>query len=218
MKKGLFIVIAAAMFGFISCSKERIRGNGSVATEQRTTGNFSKVYNSGSTDVYITQGSVYKVEVRGYSNLLPYFETRLENGTLKLGYRPGVNVSNDNTEVFITMPALDGLQLAGSGNISTAGNFTGSSNFESRIDGSGNITIAQGSTQNFNSSITGSGNIYAFGMIAGLAETNTVGSGNTEITATNQLRVRIEGSGNVYYRSTPSVIANITGSGVVAPR
>lgn len=216
MKKLVLILFAGIIIS--SCSKERITGNGPVVTENRSLSNFNAVSVSGSTDVYITYGSNYKVEVKGYSNLLSHFESRLVNNTLYLGYESGVNVHNDNTEVFITMPALGGLQLAGSGNISTTGNFAGNTNFETRIEGSGNITIAQGSTQNFNSSITGSGNVYAFGMVATNAETNTTGSGNTEITVTNQLKVKIEGSGNVYYRGTPTVVANITGSGVVAPR
>lgn len=218
MKKIIFMIVVTAMAGFISCSKDHISGNGAVVTEQRATGNFSKVNASGSTDVQITQGATLKVEVRGYSNLLPYYETKLESGTLKLGFRSGVNIRNDNTEVFITMPVLEGLQLAGSGNMSTAGNFFGNANFEAKIDGSGNITIAHGATQNFSSFIAGSGSIYAFGMVAATAETNTKGSGNTEITVTNLLKANIEGSGNVYYHGTPTVIANITGSGVVVPR
>jgi hypothetical protein len=218
MKKGFLFATAAVIVLLSSCSKERIRGNGSVVTETRNVNAFNKVSNSGSTEVYITQGAAFKVEVRSYSNLLSYFETKLDNGTLKLGYRNGVNVSNDNTEVFITMPALTGLRLDGSGNIDAAGNFSGNSSFEATISGSGNIRIAQGSANNFNSSISGSGNIYAFGMIAGVVETNTIGSGNTEITATNQLRAKIVGSGNVYYKNTPIVSVEISGSGQVLPR
>ena len=216
MKKLVFLFCAGSLIA--SCSKDIIRGDGPVVTESRSLNNFTAVSVSGSTDVYITYGSNFKVEVKGHSNLLPHFESRLINNTLYLGYESGVNVHNDNTEVFITMPELKGLQLSGSCNISTTGSFTGNTSFEAKIDGSGNITIAQGSTQNFKSSITGSGNISAFGMVAETAETNTSGSGNTEITATNQLKVKIEGSGNVFYRGTPTVLINITGSGVVVPR
>lgn len=218
MKKVSLIVVLGVMLSLLSCTKERVSGGGSIITEQRNVANFTNVYSSGSTEVHILEGAAFKVEVRGYNNLLPYYETKLENGTLKIGYQNNVNVKNDNTEVFITMPELTGLQLVGSGNIHTTGNFPLTNNFETNISGSGNIHIASGSSQNFSSSISGSGNIYAFGVTSVSAHTNTVGSGNTEITATNQLRVKITGSGNVYYKSTPVITSEISGSGIVAPR
>jgi len=109
MKKNVFVVFAAVMLTLISCSKERITGNGSVITETRNINNFKSVSVSGSTNVYITEGAVFKVEVKGYNNLLPYFETKLVNTTLELGYKENTNVRNDNTEVFITMPVLESL-------------------------------------------------------------------------------------------------------------
>jgi hypothetical protein len=105
---------------FSSCSKEHIKGNGTTVTETRTVSGFSKIDASGSSKVYITQGAVFKVEVKGYSNLLPYYETKQVNNTLQLGYKQDVNVKNDNIEVYVTLPALTGLELEGSGDIHTA--------------------------------------------------------------------------------------------------
>ncbi len=50
------------------------------------------------------------------------------------------------------------------------------------------------------------------------AVTYISGSGNTEITANNQLKVTIAGSGNVYYRGTPVITTTIAGSGAVIPK
>lgn len=218
MKSISVIISLAAILTFPSCTKERIRGNGPITTETRNVSGFTSVSVAGSTNVYITQGAVFKVEVKGYSNLLPYFETKVVNNTLQLGFKQNVNVKNDNTDVYITMPALNGLQLAGSGNISTSGAFNGNTDFNVRIDGSGNIHFGTGSTQNFYSVIAGSGSIYAIGMISDKADVNTSGSGNTEITALSELKVTIAGSGNVYYGGTPLISTQISGSGAVLPR
>lgn len=218
MKRGPAIAIVSVMLSLLSCSKERIKGNGSVTTEMRPVSSFTAVSAAGSTNVYITQGAAFKVEVKGYSNLLPYYETKLVNSTLQLGYRQDVNVKNDNTEVFITLPVLNGLSLSGSGNISASGVFAGNTDFNAVISGSGNISISAGTAQNFYSTIAGSGNIRALNFIADKAETSTSGSGDTEITANNQLKVKINGSGNVYYRGTPVISTNISGSGAVLPR
>lgn len=218
MKRIPVFVAMTAILAISSCTKERIRGSGPVTTETRNVAGFTAVSVAGSTNVYITQGAVFKVEVKGYSNLLPHFETKLLNNTLQLGFKRDVNVKNDNTDVYITMPALTGLSISGSGNISTTGAFNGNTDFNTRIDGSGNIHFSSGTIQNFYSTIAGSGSIYAIGMIADKADINTSGSGNTEITATSQLKVRIDGSGNVYYRGTPVISTTITGSGAVLPK
>ncbi len=218
MKRGFSIAIVSVVLSLVSCSKERVSGNGPTITETRNVSNFTAVSASGSSNVYITQGAFFKVEVKGYSNLVPYYETKLVNNTLQLGYKQDVNVKNDNTEVFITLPVLNGLSVFGSANISTTGTFTGNIDFNASISGSGNISISAGAAQNFFASIAGSGNINALNFMADKAETTTSGSGNTEITASNQLKVKITGSGNVYYRGTPVITTNISGSGAVIPR
>lgn len=218
MKRRLAIIATSATLAFTSCSKERIHGQGPVITETRNISGFTSVFSNGSNNVHISQGAIFKVEVRGYSNLLPYYETRVVNNTLYLAYKQNVNIKNDNAEVFITMPALSGLQLAGSGNITTSGSFTGYTNFNAGISGSGNINFSSGSTQNFYAVITGSGNIYTLNLNAAEAEAIITGSGNTEITASARLNVKITGSGNVYYRGNPVITTNITGSGSVIPK
>lgn len=218
MKRGFSFIVLTAILAFSSCTRERIKGQGSVISENRNISGFTEISTEGSTNIHIMQGSSFKVELRGYSNLLPYYETKLVNNTLQLGYRKDVNVKNDNTELYITMPAITGLSLAGSGNISTSGVFAGVPDFHARVTGSGNIEFSSGTATNFYSTIDGSGNIRALNLQADKAETNTTGSGDTEITANTQLKVRISGSGNVYYRGSPVISTNITGSGTVKPR
>ena len=215
-------VITGALLSVIiccySCSKEKINGGGPVVTETRTVSGFTTVSAEGSSRVFITQGNNFEVKVKGYSNLLPYYETRLENNILHLGYRSGVNVKHDNIEVYVTLPTLDGIRLSGSGDIRTSGAFNGSTLFEASIAGSGNIFFSSGTTQQFNSTIAGSGNIFAIDMLSNKADVRVDGSGNTEIGVASELKVTITGSGNVYYRGTPVITTQITGSGTVLPR
>lgn len=218
MQRGLSIALLSATLSLLSCSKERISGNGSTVTETRNISNFTALSASGSTNVYITQGAAFKVEVKGYSNLLPYYETRLLHNTLHLGYKQNVNIRNDNIEVFITLPVLNDLSLFGSGNITATGTFSGNTDFNAEVAGSGNIHFSNGNTQNFYSRVDGSGGIYALNMVAGKVEVVITGSGITEITATRQLNVKIVGSGKLYYRGTPVITTNITGSGAVLPK
>lgn len=218
MKTKISVLAFAAILAFSSCSKEHIKGNGTTVTETRTVSGFSKIDASGSSKVYITQGAVFKVEVKGYSNLLPYYETKQVNNTLQLGYKQNANVKNDNIEVYVTLPILTGLELEGSGDIHTAGVFAGNATFEAKISGSGNIYFSNGTTNQYNATISGSGNIYTLDMVTDKADIDISGSGSTEITALTQLKVKIAGSGNVYYRGTPVITTNISGSGAVLPK
>lgn len=218
MKRGIAITIVCVMLSLLSCTKEKISGTGPMVTQTRTVSNFTAVSTTGSTNVYITQGPVFKVEVKGSGNLLPYYETKVISNTLLLGYKQNVNIKNDNTEVYITMPILNAINIFGSGSAISTGPFTGNTNFNASISGSGNISIEAGTAQNFFATIAGSGHIHALDFVAEIAEITTSGSGNVEITANNQLKVKITGSGNVYYRGTPAITSTISGSGVVIPR
>lgn len=212
----LFILSLSGVL--LSCEKEKLTGSGPVQTENRNPGNFNSIKVSGSSRVTITAGAGFSVAVTGYSNLLPYYESTVSGSVLRLGYRDGVNVKKDNIEVSITMPELRGLELSGSGEITTTGTFPAVSDFSAKISGSGHILFSQGTTQQFLSDISGSGNIYALGMVAQEADTRISGSGNTEITATNTLKATIAGSGKVYYQGTPVITTNISGSGAVLPK
>jgi hypothetical protein len=176
-----------------SCKKENVIGNGNTLTELRPLTGFTRVEVEGSTDVTVSQGSTFKVEVKAYSNLLPQLETKVVNGVLKIVYKTGTSVSNDNSEVTITMPALTKFIASGS----------------SKVD------IASGSADNFEAVILGSANIHAFGFTAKDARITIEGSGDAKLSVTEKLYARITGSGTVYYKGNASVTSDITGSGKV---
>ena len=215
MKNVVSVMLLSVVLVFSSCTKDRITGGGAITTEERSNKNFTKVSIAGSTNVTVSKGQNFSVKVKGYQNLLPYFETNVINGTLEMGYKENVNVKHNNTEVFVTLPVLNGLSVQGSGDIISTGNFTDNYQFETNIAGSGSITIENGTAANFSTSILGSGDVNAFGFTAEKATIEVAGSGDTKITATDKLKVQIVGSGNVYYKGSPNVTVNISGSGEV---
>ena len=153
MKNVFSVLLVSIMSLFSSCTKDRITGSGTIKSEDRFIKNFTQVSMAGSTDVTVVKGAVFNVNVKGYSNLLPYFETNVVNGTLELGFDEHVRVIHSNIEVIVTVPVLNGLSMAGSGNIRSAGDFTGNNNFRVEIAGSGNINIEDGDALNFSASI-----------------------------------------------------------------
>ncbi|HEV7330307.1 MAG TPA: head GIN domain-containing protein [Flavisolibacter sp.] len=216
MKK-LFAPLAAGLLLLASCTKDRISGSGTVTTENRNVANFTEVSTSGSSDVHIVQGTAFSVQVKGYNNLLPFFETKVINNTLEVGYQQGTNIHNDNIEVFVTMPSFEGARIDGSADIDVKGAFTSNSVILS-VYGSGNIDIEAGSTQSLTTDISGSGNIRAFGLAAEHADASITGSGTAELNVANHLKADIAGSGNIYYKGTPTLESFVSGSGKVIHR
>lgn len=216
MKKYFVLGVLSMSLFFVSCNKDSIKGSGSIVTEPRSVVDFYNVSVSGSTNVFITQGTNFDVKVKAYENIISFLETKVQDGTLFIGFKPNSNVSNDNSEVYITLPSLNSLAVTGSGNIDSKGSFLGSGNFKSTISGSGNIVIQGASANNYQINISGSGSVKSFGMISKQAVVSIKGSGNAELTVLQDLNATIDGSGNVYYKGTnPTVTSKITGSGQV---
>lgn len=216
MKKILVaFLLPTVLLAIVSCSRDRVTGSGSITTETRTVSDFTGVATQGSTDVTVLKGNTFRVEVKGYNNLLPYLETVVINNVLTVRYKNNTNVRNDNTEMTVTMPNLNSLSISGSANVLSTGNFITVGELSTRISGSGDITLERGTAKDFRAEISGSGSIQAFGVDVESAHVKISGSGNTRVSASSNLNVEIAGSGNVYYKGSPSVVASVSGSGKV---
>ncbi len=214
--KNILIAVFSCSILVISFSKEKITGSGSVITEQRNVANFYSVKVSGSSKVYITQGTTFRVTAKAYANILPVLQTRVENGVLIIDYKNNSNISNDNSEIDITMPVLSGLEVSGNGSISTLGSFMNINNFAVSLSGSGSINVNNATPLNYIVIISGSGSVNSFGVVSQDAVVNIGGSGNASLSLTGNLKATINGSGNIYYKgNNVQVTSQITGSGQV---
>ncbi len=132
-------ILCFLVFSFLiaACSKESIRGSGSTLTESRTVPAFMGVRIEGSGKAVIVQGTQQSVEVKGYENLLPVYQTIVQNGVLVMKFKNNLNVRNSNMEVSITVAEISNVSINGSGEINLS-NFNGNS-IEAEINGSGDI-------------------------------------------------------------------------------
>lgn len=231
----LLLVVTGSIFG--SCrfvNGKKIKGNGNVKTEERHESGFSGVNSYGSIDVYISNSSNYSVKIEGEENLLPYIETYVDDGTLKIDTREGFWLSPKRSlKVFISAPHFTKVRSNGSGNIISEGKITDSSKIEftvngsadikvdldvpevvADISGSGNINL-MGDTKKFSGEVTGSGNIHAMDLKAEETKVRITGSGNADVYASVQLDINVAGSGDVRYKGDPKINSNIAGSGNV---
>lgn len=238
MKK-IFVLAGLVVF-FNSCNfmhGERVRGNGNVVTQERSLPSFSGVQASGSFDVKLNSGPQEMVKIEGEDNIIPYIETRIENGVLVIATKEDtwLRPKRDIT-IYVTAPDFSRIEVHGSGNITSVNTINGSDMLKIGISGSGDIKVdvhtprlsaningsgsirLSGETTVFEGEIEGSGDIKAYELKTAESKVSIGGSGSAEVTVDNQLTVQVSGSGDVRYKGKAAVSSNINGSGSVTKK
>lgn len=229
-----FIVIAVAfLFATTSCIDDFIiHGNGIEETEGRIVAGFDELKSEGAFDVHITNGDQYEVILCAESNILPYIETDVRNGKLRIHIRGLHNVRNRlPMEVYITVPHITSITQSGSGIITT--DYFTPAHFDVLVSGSGIIETAvdavtidavisgsgklifSGVADEADLLVSGSGSIDAYNLELRNCDAKISGSGNMWVNVKRFLKASISGSGNVFYYGNPRIETHISGSGKV---
>lgn len=212
--KAIISVIAAALI-LTSCEKSSISGIGNTLTETRPVAPFTGVQADGSSGVEIVKGTQQKVEVIGYANLLPVYETYVSNGNLVVKFRSDYsNISHNNIKVRIEVPQLDFIAVNGSGNVYIQ-NFVGT-DLTTFVNGSGEINASNCKYNSIKTRVNGSGKTKAAQIAVKDADASISGSGVIEVNTSNSFKARISGSGEIKYFGNPSTTdIEVSGSGKV---
>lgn len=237
MKKIFAAMLLLATFQVFAGGWETIEGNGNLKKETRNASGYTAVSSGGAFDVDINYGSSNSITIEADENLLPYIESVVENGELKLRTKKGYSIRTKNKmKVSVSLTKLTALRVSGSGNVKGDGNFSNDGttdisiagsgdirlNFdkfnalEVRISGSGSVKLKGKETSKINASISGSGNIDAYDVSATEVTARISGSGNVNVTANKSVDASISGSGNVNYKGSANDIKqHSSGSGKV---
>ncbi len=186
-------------------------------------------------EVHITRGQASSIVVSAPANILPYVRTRVVGGTLLIDTDRCVRNRINEVQVYITMPSLNTIRVAGSGKITTqdtwnvnnlsidisgsgsvSGKFDGDQ-INTRISGSGNA-ILTGNTLVHNVIISGSGQVSGYDLICENADIRISGSGHAYVFVSNNINGKISGSGNIYFKGNPNIRVGVSGSGKLLRR
>ena len=212
---------------FISHAAEEV-------SEKRDVGKFHSVEFRGHGVVHLSPGYDYEVRLEGKQSVIDDYETVVETGRLIIKSDSWLKFWRKRPiTVYVNMPRVKKVSVAGSGSIfgeSTVYSdrltveLTGSGeieldvetkHLESIISGSGEIRL-RGSAKALRHTISGSGDLSAFNLETERSDIKIKGSGNCELSASNQLNVLISGSGTVFYRGDPGTVSQeVAGSGKV---
>jgi len=204
-------------------------------TETRNLSGFSKISFAVAGEVYIDLGQSYSVVLEGDKDYIKEIETRVDGTDLVFKRDKWFDTGNRKVTVRITMPALEGISVSGSGKVIVNDPLRGDGlnvaisgsgkvilgdvtvrNVECHISGSGSLNIeGTGAVDNLGISISGSGDYKGEATKVGTLKASISGSGNCDCYVTDLLKAAISGSGSIYYSGNPKIDAAISGSGKV---
>ncbi|MFK7772501.1 MAG: head GIN domain-containing protein [Saprospiraceae bacterium] len=209
-----------------------LKGEGNVITQELLINEFKSVKLKSSSNVFITQGSPFKVMVKGQANIISNIETDIQDGRWEIEFE---DCMKDYTKlnIYITMPDIQNLKVDGSGSMQGVNEFD-VDEIELKVDGSGEMDIElsdatkviadisgsgeiklAGAANVIDIEIGGSGDVYAFDLETNIAHAKINGSGDVEVFVNDELTGKINGSGDLYYKGNPYIDMDIHGSGKV---
>lgn len=239
MKKSILLVVFSALFfttiANAQWSNNKVKGNGKVITEKRTTAGYDEINVSGFFDVVLVSGKEGAISIQGEENLLPYIKVEVEGNVLKIHTEKNVNIST-NKNIVLTVPfeQISFVSLSGSGDVKSKNTIV-SSNFKAKLSGSGDLTldvkatdfeaslsgsgdvVVTGSSDNFVSKTSGSGDVDAVNLVTKNANLTISGSGDMKVNCSESLIARVTGSGDIIYKGNPeSKDTKVSGSGEIS--
>ena len=214
--------------------QKKVKGNGAVTTITRNVSNYDEIGVAGSFEVTLVKGKEGEITIKSDENLLEYIVTEVKKGNLSIKTKKGYQLrSKQKIEITVPFNEIEGVSLAGSGNIYSndeiksnelklslagSGNMdlkVSAKDLDTNIAGSGNMTL-NGNTDDFECSIAGSGNLNGYNLKTSIANVKIAGSGNVKIDISNEVHAKIAGSGNVLYTGNPEIVkSKSVGSGSV---
>lgn len=230
----LFISISAlalaACDGVIEINGDGL-ANGQTLSELELA-EFDSVSLRGPDNVEIVLGDAFDIRVEGDAEATEEVRFEIRGDTLRIGRdrSSGLSLTDEPATIYITMPAINGASVLGSGDMQVAR--AESQTFEVSIAGSGSLAIGELAAERAEFDIAGSGDISAAGAVANLeigiagsgdveaegleverAEIDIAGSGSVDITASERVEGNLIGSGDVRVRGDAECSSNSIGSG-----
>jgi hypothetical protein len=218
---------------------EKIKGNGKVVSEKRSTAAYDEIKIAGFYDVDLVAGKEGEIGVQGEENLLPYLKIEVEGNVLKIYTEKGKNLQpSKNIKMIVNVPfeTISKVSLAGSGDVNTKSTIK-SDKFDLKLSGSGDMIIdldtndletslagsgdiiLKGKTVNLTSKVAGSGDINSYELVAQNADVAVAGSGDLKVFCTGNLNARVAGSGDIFYKGNPKTKdTKVAGSGDITAK
>jgi hypothetical protein len=210
--------------------KESIKGSGILVSVERNGGYFHSVSMNTAGLVTVTQGSEQNIQVTVDDNIMEYIVISIIDGELVIGITPGVNLSDFDLTVDLTMIDLEVLCTNSAGSIigmntfeedivdliiNSAGNICldlRAEQLNSLLNSAGNLMVS-GEVIDHYAQVSSAGNLNAFDLETNKTTLMVNSAGNAHVNVSQLLNVTINSVGSVFYKGYPKIIKHINSIG-----
>jgi hypothetical protein len=192
-----------------------VTGSGTLASEDRVVGAFTRVTMGSEGSVEITQGAPISVSVEAEDNLLEYLLSATQGGELRITTQSGIDIIPTRPIVWsITVPDLDAVSLSGVADIDVS-DFT-IDDLSVSLTGVGDVNVTNLDAQELEVVLSGVGDVTATGSVDTQTVTiSGVGDYEGEGLASLDATVTTSGEGSAYVRVSDTLTATLTGVGSI---
>ncbi len=193
----LVILVGSLMAPTCYFMGEEIRGSGKVIREERDVSGFTGVRVSNQGDLKVKLGDREELIIEAEDNLLEYIETYVEDGVLKIGTEPNINLRTKKPiRYYLTATKLDYLATSSSGDIEAPA--LKADDFTVKISSSGDIDIEGIEAEEISIGISSSGDVKIDTLTSEILSVRISSSGDLKIGRGNveTQDINISSSGN----------------------
>jgi hypothetical protein len=214
---------------------KRVRGNGTIRTEQRPVQNFKQVEVGGAAKVMVSQGDQPSVKIEADDNLLQYIEVFQEGDKIHVRNKKGYNLQpTDDIKVYVTSATYSRISASGACDILGQNKISNSEDLHLEVSGAGDIKMEvdapklsaevsgsgsvrlKGQTKEVELDLTGAAHAYCYDLLAENTTVEISGAGSAEVYASVKLDATVSGAGNVSYKGNAAdVNQHVSGAGNV---
>jgi len=207
-------LVAVIFFLMTGCGHESIKGEGDAKTEPREVAAFTGITVDGDYAILGKMGKPTEVVIGSNPNILPYIQATVESGILTVKNDDKVVLHPTHTQnIWFTTEEFHTLNLSGD----TQFQFLdlNSTDLDCNLSGSHKVLL-KGKLTTLKVVTNGTTNFDARDVQVKDADIEINGSGIVAVNVTDNLKVKINGDGQViYYNSKPKIEQTIKGAGQV---
>ena len=188
--------------------------------EEKKLDSFTRIAFRAAGKLYLRQGSPQKVEIEGNRDYIEELDVRVEGDKLVIGKDNwsfwNWDNNDDRVNVYITVPNIEGVSVAGSGDVIGETKIT-ARDLHLGVSGSGSLQLEADASGDLDADVSGSGRIEFKGKCHDF-DSHVSGSGRVrmDITVAERAAFGISGSGKIEVSGTAQEMkASISGSGEV---
>ena len=236
MKKCIVTMLAVAITTLFSgcvtvnfgAGGNMVLGKGDLKSTEYNVGAYTAVDIRTGMELIYSEEVSDKVVIEIQENLIEYLDVRVENGVLIVDTKNPINTGSKDPKIYISNPDLSKISVSGFIIMSDCDKISGESFVlevfgaaeieaefdvdELHINGSGAVNMdLSGRADTADINISGAGAIEAMELQTKSAFVAISGTGDVEISCSDNLDVDISGAGSVVYRGDPKVTQNTGG-------